>query len=44
MAREAVVGFLSADIFLIQTKKSMEKSVVKEALSEAKKRFCVQER
>jgi len=44
MALEAVVGFLNTELFLLQTKKSMEKSAVKEALSEAKKRFCVQER
>ena len=37
MALEAVVDFLNADIFLIQTKKSVEKSAGKEALSEAKK-------
>jgi hypothetical protein len=43
MPLEAVVGFLNADIFLIRTKKSTEKSAAKELLSEAKKRFCVQE-
>ena len=37
MALEAVVGFLNADIFLLQTKKSIEKSAAKETVSEAKK-------
>ena len=32
MALEAVVDFLHADIFLLRTKQSMEKSAVKEAL------------
>jgi len=32
MALEAVVDFLNADIFLIRTKKSIEKSAAKEAL------------
>ncbi len=44
MALEAVIGFSNADIFLIQMKKSIEKSAAKEALIEAKKQFCVQER
>jgi len=43
MAQEAVVGFLHTDIFLRRTKLSMEKRAAKEALSEAKKRLCVQE-
>jgi hypothetical protein len=37
MALEADVDFLNADIFLLRTKKSMEKSAAKEALIRRKK-------
>ena len=44
MPLEAVVGFLEAETFCYEWRKSMEKSAAKEALSEVKKQFCVQER